>query len=606
MGQAGGQTADRPQLSEDAPLSRLGRRAASAVSLPTVPPAAWLAQVEAELLDLAVEAQRTDWVYATHVTDDTEALSARANARYIEGTIRAAKQAEAWRGKPLSPEEARKVKLLRLSLSLAAPQDPRDARELTGLVARMQAAYAKGRHTPRGGVEPLDLQGLSRILFESRDPRALEDAWSGWHAIGRPLRRPFARYVELSNRGARELGFPDTGAMWASKYDLEPAEFLQEVDRLWTQVRPLYEALRTYVRGRLRAHYGGEHVPADGPLPAHLLGDMWAQSWEGILPIVAPPGALAASVSVAPALRARGIGAVEMVRIGERFFDSLGFEPLPPTFWERSMFVRPRDREVVCHASAWDVDMDADLRIKMCIEPTDEDFQTVHHELGHNYYQRAYRHLPYLFRDGAHDGFHEAIGDVLGLSVTPSYLAAVGLADAADDGAAGFPFLVRKAFEKIPFLPFGLLIDKWRWQVFDGTVGPDRYNRSFWELKAAYQGVAPPSPRGEEEFDPAAKYHIAANVPYIRYFLAYILQFQLHRALLREAGYSGPLHLGSIFGSKQAGGRLGAMLEMGASRPWPEALASVSGERRMDASALLEYFAPVHRWLDEQNRRPPA
>jgi peptidyl-dipeptidase A len=569
-------------------------------------PSEWMREAEAELLELAVETQRAEWVYATHISDDTEALSSLAQSRYIAATLRRIEESSRLTTARLTAEEARKLRALRLSLTLAAPREPSAARELTALVATMQAEYAKGRHTPQGSTTPLDLQGLSRILFESREPSVLEDAWSGWHRVGRAVRPSFVRYVALANRGARELGFADTGAMWASKYEMDPGTFAREVDRLWEQVRPLYEALRTWVRRRLRERYGEAVVPLDGPIPCHLLGDMWAQSWEGILGLVTPPQAQGAGLTIAHVLKERGIGPVEMVRFGERFFDSLGFEKLPPTFWERSMFVRPRDREVICHASAWDVDLDADLRIKMCIEPTDEDFQTIHHELGHNYYQRAYRHQPYLFRESAHDGFHEAIGDVLGLSVTPRYLTEIGLADGGADGGDGFPFLFRKAFEKIPFLPFGLLIDKWRWGVFDGSIGPERYNAAWWDFKARYQGVAPPKPRGEEEFDPGAKYHVPANVPYIRYFLSYILQFQLHRGLLRAAGHHGPVHLGTIYGSEAAGAKLRAMLELGSSRPWPEALELVAGERRMDASALLEYFAPIHRWLDEENRRDRA
>ncbi len=568
-------------------------------------PAELLAAAESELADLSIESQRAEWVYATYVGHDTEILSSVASARLIEATVRHARAAMSLAPERLSPVEARKVRLLRLSLPLLAPSDPAEARELTGLVSEMQGIYARGRHTPRGRSEPADLQGLSKILFESREPAALEDAWTGWHRIARPMRPKFARYVELANRGARALGFSDTGAMWASKYDMGPEEFEREVERLWTQVRPLYRSLATFVRRRLATYYGDAVVPARGPIPCHLLGDMWAQSWEGIYPIVAPPSN-DGGPDLTKILEQRRVTPVEMVRFGERFFDSLGFDKLPSTFWERSMFVRPRDREVVCHASAWDVDLLHDLRIKMCIEATGEDFQTIHHELGHNYYQRAYSHQPFLFRECAHDGFHEAIGDVVGLSVTPSYLSAIGFADGPPPGDGAFGFLLRQALTKIPFLPFGALIDRWRWKVFSGEIVPSDYNRSWWQLKEAYQEVAPPGPRTEEDFDPGAKYHVATNVPYVRYFLAYILQFQIHRALLKTAGYSGPLHLGSIYGSKDAGHRLGEMLSLGASREWPDALEVVTGERRMDGGALLEYFAPLARWLDEQNRPAPA
>jgi peptidyl-dipeptidase A len=395
------------------------------------------------------------------------------------------------------------------------------------------------------------------------------------------------------------------GALWRSSYDMPPDAFAAEVERLWQQVRPLYLSLHAYVRGRLLEKYGPAVVSPTGPLPAHLLGNMWAQSWENVYPLVAPP--LVAAPQAAPSydltelLKAKRLDAREMVRSGERFFTSLGFTTLPETFWERSLFTKPRDREVVCHASAWDVDNDQDLRIKMCIEVTGEDFITVHHELGHNFYQRAYRQQPYLFRNGANDGFHEAIGDAIALSVTPEYLVKLGLLDKAPDASGDIGLLLSRALEKVSFLPFGLLIDQWRWKVFSGEVKPAAYNAAFWDLRLRYQGIAPPVPRTEADFDPGAKYHVPANVPYTRYFLAHILQFQFHRAMCQAAGQTGPLHRCSVYGNKAAGEKLETMLAMGQSRPWPDALEALTGERRMDASALLEYFAPLQKWLDEQN-----
>ena len=555
---------------------------------------------ERGLLAAAVESQRADWVYSTFVTPDTEELSSAALARLIGETVRYAREATQLPRSSLQGETLRKARLLPLSLPLPGPADPTLAQELTRRVAVMQGNFARGRYTPRGQTEPLDLQALSRVLTESRDPAVLEDVWTGWHAVGRTVRPEFERYVDLANLGAKELGFADTGAMWRAKYDMEPEAFGREVDRLWEEVRPLYDALHTYVGRRLRSVYGAALVPPGQPIPVHLLGNMWAQAWDGIFPILTP-GTGPPSYDLTRLLVDRGTTPQEMVRYAERFFVSLGLEPLPPSFWERSMFVRPRDREVVCHASAWDVDAVRDVRIKMCIEITGDDFRTIHHELGHNYYQRAYGHLPYLFRDGAHDGFHEAIGDTIALSVTPEYLARIGLlAKVPEDDEIGL--LLERALEKVAFLPFGLLIDKWRWEVFAGRVPPSEYNASWWALRARYQGVVPPRPRGDDEFDPGAKFHVPANVPYIRYFLAHILQFQFHRALLRASGFDGPMHRGTIYGSKEAGRRLADMLAMGSSREWPDALEAITGERKMDAAALLEYFAPLRRWLDQQNR----
>jgi peptidyl-dipeptidase A len=369
---------------------------------------------------------------------------------------------------------------------------------------------------------------------------------------------------------------------------------------LWQQVRPLYVSLHTYVRWQLAKKYGPSVVKEDAPIPAHLLGNMWAQDWTNIYPLVAPAN-VDPSYDLSAILKSRNTSAVDIVHTAERFFVSLGFAPLPKTFWERSMFDKPRDREVVCHASAWDIDYVDDLRIKVCLEPTEEDFTTAHHELGHNFYQRAYDKQPPLFRNGANDGFHEAIGDTIALSVTPEYLKQIGLIDAVPPPSADTGLLLHRALEKVAFLPFGLMIDKWRWGVFSGKIPPSEYNKAWWDLRREYEGIAPPEERSEADFDPGAKYHIAANVPYMRYFLSFVMQFQFHRALCRAAGYTGPLNRCSIYGNKAAGDKLNKMLEMGQSRPWPEAFEAMTGEKRMDGTAILDYFAPLKKWLDEQN-----
>jgi len=559
---------------------------------------------EQKLLILGVDAQRADWIKSTYITDDTETVSAKLDERVINATVDDAKQSTRFDGLPLDPVTERKIRLLKLSLTLATPSDPKESEELTRIAAGMEGLYGKGKYCPSGPQSCKDLEDLSKIMAESRDPKALLEAWTGWHAIARPMRPDFVRYVELSNKGARQLGFADNGAMWRSKYDMTPDAFAQELDRLWEQVRPLYLSLHAYVRNRLREKYG-EAVPAKGPIPAHLLGNMWAQDWDNIYPLLAPKDA-DPGYDLTAILKQRNTDWKQMVKYGENFFVSLGFDPLPQTFWERSLFLKPRDRDVVCHASAWDVDSVDDLRLKMCIDITGEDFLTIHHELGHNFYQRAYNRQPPLFRDSANDGFHEAIGDTIALSVTPDYLVKLGLLDHAPDTSKDIGLLLHRALEKIAFLPFGLVIDQWRWKVFSGQIPPDKYNETWWELRQKYQGIAPPAARSESDFDPGAKYHVAANVPYMRYFLADILQFQFHRALAQAAGCTGPLNRCSIFGNKAAGSRLNAMLEMGQSRPWQDALEKIAGARQMDATAIRDYFAPLQKWLDEQNRGKPV
>jgi len=564
----------------------------------------FIEEAEAKLLAINVEASRADWVKATYITEDTEILAAKADERAINATVELAKQATRFDHLKLPEDVARKMKLLKLSLTLATPSDPKESAELTQIVSSMEGAYGQGKWCPPGKDKCLDIEDITRVMANSRDPRELRDAWLGWHAISRPMRKDFVRYVELANKGARELGFQDNGAMWRSKYDMPPEEFAQELERLWEQVRPLYVALHAYVRNRLREKYGAAAVPANGPIPAQLLGNLWAQEWENIYPLVAPQNA-DPGYDLTQILKSRNTDARQMVRYGEHFFTSLGFEPLPETFWRRSLFVKPQDRDVVCHASAWDVDFVNDLRVKMCIDITGEYFSTIHHELGHNFYQRAYRSQPFLFRDSANDGFHEAVGDTIALSVTPAYLVQIGLLDKVPDPSKDIGFLLNKALEKIAFLPFGLLIDQWRWKVFSGEISPEKYNQTWWDMKLKYQGVAPPVDRSEEDFDPGAKYHVAANVPYMRYFLADILQFQFHRALARAAGCKEALHRCSIYGNKEAGKRLNAMLEMGLSRPWPDALEVITDQRQMDATAIRDYFAPLENWLNEQNRGKP-
>jgi peptidyl-dipeptidase A len=578
---------------------------AAAGQPPTVAEAkAFLDEAETRLLALTTEAGRAAWVQSNFITDDTEILAAQANERQIAATVAFAKQATRFDNVKLPDDLARKMKLLKLSLTLAAPSDPKESEELTRITASMEGAYGKGKYCPPGKDKCLDLEDITKIMATSRDAAELLDVWRGWHAIAPPMRKDFVRYIELANKGARELGFADTGAMWRSKYDMPPDAFARELDRLWEQVKPLYLSLHAYVRWKLREKYG-DAVPASGPIPAQLLGNMWAQTWDNVYPLVAPkdgdPG-----FDLTQILKARQTDPLQMVRYGEGFFTSLGLDPLPKTFWERSLFTKPRDREVVCHASAWDIDNVSDLRIKMCIDITGEDFTTIHHELGHNFYQRAYNAQPLLFRDSANDGFHEAVGDTIALSITPEYLVRLGLLDKAPDTSKDIGLLLKKALEKIAFLPFGLVIDQWRWKVFSGEVKPENYNAAWWELRKKYQGIAPAVARTEADFDPAAKYHVAANVPYMRYFLADILQFQFHRALAKSAGCTQPLNRCSIYGNKEAGHRLNAMLSMGQSRPWPDALEALTGQRQMDATAIRDYFAPLQKWLDEQNRGKPV
>jgi peptidyl-dipeptidase A len=586
----------------------------TSTSIPTSPPTldearAFLTRVDADLRDLWTARDRAGWVAETFITDDTEALAARteqATAEYITKTVH---EAQRFSGMQLPEDLARQLLLLRLSQVIPAPIDPAKASDLAAIGAAMTGAYGKGQTCPakgsklarfvKKGERCLHLDDLDRILSTSRDPAVLTEAWNRWYETARPQRERYVKYVALANEGARELGFPDVGAMWRSAYDMKPEEFGADLERLWSEVKPLYEELHCYVRARLRAKYG-KAVPEHGPLPMELTGNMWGQSWEDIYDLVEPYKG-EPSIDVSKTLEAKKIDAKSMVRLGESFFTSLGFDPLPASFWERSQLTRPRDREVVCHASASDVTWSDDLRVKVCLMPTEDDLVTIHHELGHDFYFSQYYKQPILFQQGANDGFHEGIGDTIALSVTPAYLKERGLLSVLPKGdKSRINEQMKMALQKVAFLPFALRVDKWRWDVFSGKVTPDRYNAAWWDGALKYQGVVPPEPRTEDDFDPAAKFHVASSVPYARYFLSFIYQFQFHRALCKAAEFTGPLDQCSIYESSAAGQKLRAMLAMGASKPWQEAMEALSGEREGDAGAILEYFAPLRAWLKDE------
>jgi peptidyl-dipeptidase A len=562
---------------------------------------AFVAKAEADLARIGEYASRAGWVQNTYITDDTHWLAAKASAEQNDLATRLAKQAARFDRVAVDPVTRRKLYLLKLSLTLPAPDRPGAAQALADVSARLDTRYSTGKVTLDGRSYTLD--DLDDRLRTERDPAKTKAIWEGWHAVATPMRADYAAMVALANEGSRGLGYKDTGALWRAGYDMDPDAFAAKTDALWAQVQPLYRNLHCYVRARLSEKYGPAVQPRTGPIRADLLGNMWAQEWGNIYDIVGPTDGPGLGYDLTAALVAKGYDPVKMMKTGEGFYTSIGFEPLPETFWERSMITRPRDREVVCHASAWDVDSQSDLRVKMCTRVNADDFYTVHHELGHNFYQRAYAGQPYIFKGGANDGFHEAIGDFAGLNaLTPTYLKQLGLIDTVPGEDADIPYLLRMALDKVAFLPFGLMVDKWRWQVFSGEVTPEHYNDAWWTLRTRYQGVAPPGPRPADAFDPGAKFHVADSTPYARYFLARIYQFQFYRAACRQAGWTGPLNRCSVYGNRAVGKRFAAMMAMGQSRPWPEALVTFTGERDLDASAISDYFAPLNAWLLKKNQ----
>ena len=576
----------------------------------------FVATLNKELKDLWTERERIAWVKSTHITYDTQLLEAKSEARVMKYLTKRIKDGRRFEGLELKPETARTLHLLKFSAGLPAPDNAAERNELAQISSELDGMYGKGKYCSKkligkglkkgekikGDQGCRTLGQLSDIVAKSKDYELLEEAWTGWRTIAKPMRKKYTRFVTLGNKGARELGFQDMGDIWKGRYDMSGEDFLKEMDRLWLQVKPLYDQLHCYTRARLRKEFGEKRIGKRAPIPAHLLGNMWAQEWSKLYERVIPYKGKG-QPNLTKQLKKKKYNGVKMVKLAERFFTSLGMDKLPSTFWERSQFSKPRDREVVCHASAWDVGMEGDLRIKMCIKVDEEDLITIHHELGHNYYFHYYKHQPVMFKDGANDGFHEGIGDTLALAVTPAYLKEAGLLDrVVESKEADINLLMRRALDGIAFLPFGKLIDQWRFDVFSGKVSPGNYNAHWWKLRHQFQGIAPPSPRGEEHFDPGAKYHIPANVPYTRYFIARILQYQFLRALCKEAGHTGPLYKCSFYGNKKAGQKMMAMLRLGSSKPWPDALEAISGERQMDASAIIDYYKPLMAWMKEQTK----
>jgi len=593
----------------------------------------FLEAAEEEITEYAAYASKVYWIKANFITEDTAALESRVGEEGAVMSTRLSNQAKRYKDLALPADMDRKIQGLLRGSNFPAPDDEAAAKELAKIMTGLDGAYGKGRFKinvedkriikildtdPDGKDGPLEKDGTleaeapdgtihlgqaSEIIAKSRDPELLQSIWEGWRTIAEPMKGDYADMVKIINKGSEELGFKDAGDLWRAGYDMDAEDFSKEADRLWGQVKPLYDELHCYVRAELNEQYGNEVVPLDEPIRADLLGNMWGQSWGNIYDDVAPEGT-AKGVDVTKLLVENDYDAKKMVEVAEQFFTSMGFEELPETFWERSLITKPKDREVVCHASAWNLDDQEDVRIKMCTKVNAEDFSTVHHELGHNFYQRAYKDQSVFYKTGANDGFHEAIGDMIALSITPEYLVEIGLLDADDVPGedADLALLMRQAMDKVAFLPFGLMVDQWRWKVFDGTYSPSEYNDGWWELREKYQGLKPPSERPGDAFDPGAKYHIPGNTPYMRYFLAHILQFQFHKAACDQAGFEGPLHRCSVYGNTDVGEKFNAMMEMGASKPWPDALEAFTGTRDMDGSAILEYFAPVMTFLEAENK----
>ena len=544
------------------------------------------------------------WISSNFITYDSQKVIADYGTRYTLKSLERSREASAFDDVSTSAENRRMLNILKSSFVMPPPLNKELASELSSITTSLEAMYGSGEHCYEDG-SCYDLEAFESIIDNSRDPEELLKAWQGWHEIGKPMKSMYMRMVDIGNQGSKDLGYQGLSDLWFSKYDMPADEFLNETDRVWEEVKPLYEALHCHVRAKLNEHYGDNVVPESGPLPVHLLGNMWGQSWSNIYDLVYTEESQQNSVDVTKIIEEKGLNEIEMVEYAEDFFLSIGFDPLPDTFWERSLFVKPRDRSVVCHASAWNLDpANNDLRIKMCIEKNEEDFVTIHHELGHIFYYQAYNHLPTLFQGGANDGFHEAFGDLLTLSITPDYLTQIDFiteeqASVAKEDPIGL--LMKQALDGVVVVPWALMLDKWRSGVFNGEIDETNLNSSWWKLREYYQGINTSTERSEDYFDPGAKYHIPGNTPYTRYYLARIMQYQFHEALCNEIEFDGLLHECSIYGSEKAGDKIISTMAMGESLPWQDAFENLTGSRKLSGKSILNYYAPLKDWLDEQN-----
>jgi len=566
---------------------------------------AFLQRVELEDKTLGPIVSSAYWIGSNFITYDSQKVVADYGKRYQLLALERARQASAFDGVEVSAENRRKLNLIKSSFVMPSPLDDELAGEISAISAELDAMYGSGQHC-FADDDCYDLEAFENIIDNSRDPAELLKAWEGWRNIGKPMKEMYLRMVEIGNQGANDLGYDGLTDLWFSQYDMPADEFLDETDRVWEELKPLYDALHCHVRDELSNYYGEDIVSKTGSLPAHVLGNMWGQSWSNIYDLVYTPSSSSNSkIDLTSILKEKDIDEIEMVKIAENFFISLGFEPLSESFWERSLFVKPQDHNVVCHASAWDIDSEInDLRIKMCIERNAEDFSVIHHELGHIFYYQAYSHLPDIFQSGANDGFHEAVGDLLTLSITPDYLKKIDMVseeEARQANADPISLLMQQALDGVVSVPWTLMLDKWRAKVFTGETSSEELNNSWWELREFYQGIGAPADRGADAFDPGAKYHIPGNTPYTRYYLAKILQYQFHESLCTQMGFEGPLHECSIYDNELAGAKLRAMLALGQSQDWQTALEALTGTRELSGKSMLNYYQPLKDWLDIQN-----
>ncbi|CAL1546901.1 unnamed protein product [Lymnaea stagnalis] len=547
------------------------------------------------------EVAEAEYALRTNITDENEAIFTRKVKQQAEHDMSWHNKSLEYNSCDMTELERRQFKAAQ-ELGTSAQTDPKKSDKLTEVTNKMSDIYSQAQVCLAPGNCLAMNPGLSNLMSKSRDYEELLAAWTGWRdATGKKMKYLYVEYVDLLNDALRKAGYKDAGESWRSSYETPTLE--RDLEDLFVQIRPLYEQLHAYVRRKLKGIYGADKFPASGHIPAHLLGEMWAEEWNNIIDDV-KPYTDRPSLDVTEEMNKQSYTVLKMFQTSEDFFVTLGFDKMTQGFWNKSMMTRPDGLEVECHASAWDFYNKKDYAIKMCASVSQSDLMVIHHEMGHIQYYMQYKDLPVVLRDGANNGFHEAVGDVMALSVqTPEHLKVLGLIkEIPTDKETDINFLMNMAFQKLAFLPFGYLVDLWRWSVFKGDTKPDEYTKKWWDLRCRYQGISSPVQRSIEDFDPGAKYHVASDVPYIRYFISFVIQFQFHKALCDAAHHTGPLHRCDIYNNTEAGDLIRGMLSLGASKPWPEAMKTITGQPKMDAGPLLEYFRPLYDFLREENK----
>ncbi|XP_045110504.1 angiotensin-converting enzyme-like isoform X5 [Portunus trituberculatus] len=536
------------------------------------------------------------WDYATNITLHNTERKKEASARTRQFKDKWSKRSRNLADLDLTNDTRRMIKK-----AFQIQLNEEDGRNLSQVLSNMSTIYSTAQVCLHGkgcvGLDP----DLTNLMANSRNYSELLEIWKGWReSVSREIKPYYLQYLDLMNKMARLNNFSDAGEMWRDKY--ETPAFEAAMEDLYKEVRPLYLLIHAYVRRRLRQHY--PQIEPRGALPACVLGDMWGRFWRNISPLVTPYPDLT-QLDVTSELVRLNHTPHTMFRMGGEFFTSMGLKPLPNTFWTRSMLVKPEGREVVCHPTAWDFYDGKDFRIKMCTQVNMEDLQTIHHELGHVQYFMEYAHLPLTYRNGANGGFHEAIGELVGMVVeTPQYLTKIGLLPHRPAGPEmEVNQLMWAALQTVTTLPFHLVRDVWRWRVWRGDVEEAKYNEDFWRLMLEYAGVKPPVPRTDKDLDPPALFHVANNYDMIRYFTRTILQFQILEGLCRAAGHQGPLHTCDLHGSEKAGRLLASGLALGSSKPWPEVLKVLTGSSTMSTKPLREFFAPLEHWIRTEGLR---